>query len=541
MQHWLRIYSYLQPSFPQRIGMRRLCRLFNAVERLTTENPRRSPLMLMLIPSGVWTTFPNVNHDTLGGLVEWVNGVVEVSPDSAPRLLFLQEGAPNNRCDYRQNLSKTCVIIDKMGCFYLTSNVTDDDVVRVTREHPNLQSLNLRGCSNITDTSVSEVARRCSNLQTLNLAFCDRITDAALSEVARECSNLQSLNLMYCRNITDASVLEVARGCSNLQTLNLKACSNITDASVSEVARQCSNLQTLNLEDCENITDAGLAVLSLCLKLDFFDFCKMHARIAGDQCILALCGREDFQRLVEFDFSGFTLTNDGLLAVASVCPNLQTLNLSGCSNITDAILLEVARRCSNLQSLDLRHCSNITDAGLAVLSLCLKLDFLDFCKKHARIAGDQCILALCGREDFQRLVEFDFFRWYSITDASLFEVARVCPNLQSLNLAFCDRITDAALSEVARECSNLQSLNLKSCRNITDASLLEVARVCPNLQSLNLAFCDRITDAALLEVARGCSNLQSLSISSTITCKNALQQSHPQLEITWRSPLRSDY
>ena len=41
---------------------------------------------------------------------------------------------------------------------------------------------------------------------------------------------------------------------------------------------------------------------------------------------------------------------------------LQSLNLYGCSNITDASLMEVARRCSNLQTLDLRGCRNITSA-----------------------------------------------------------------------------------------------------------------------------------------------------------------------------------
>ena len=69
------------------------------------------------------------------------------------------------------SLSEACVIVEETWCFRLTgTNVTDDDVVRVvTREHPNLQSLDLTFCSNITDASVLEVARRCSNLQSLNL------------------------------------------------------------------------------------------------------------------------------------------------------------------------------------------------------------------------------------------------------------------------------------------------------------------------------------------------------------------------------------
>ena len=335
-RHWIRIYSYLQPLFPQRIGMRCLCRLFDAVERLTTENySRHSTLMLMPIPSGVWTSFPHASHDTLEGLVEWVNEVVEVSSEDAPQLLFLQEGAPDEEDgeDEYKSLSGACVVVDETGCFRLAGdNVTDDNVVRVTREYSNLQSLDL-ACCYITDASVMEVARGCSNLQTLDLTNCDNITDASVMEVATRCSNLQTLNLGGCDNITDASVLEVARRCSNLQTLTLWG-SSITDASVMEVARGCSNLQTLNLWDCSNITDASvLEVARRCSNLQTLD--------------LAFCSN---------------ITDASVLEVARGCSNLQTLDLSFCRNITNASVMEVARRCSNLQTLDLQCCTNITSA-----------------------------------------------------------------------------------------------------------------------------------------------------------------------------------
>ena len=322
LHHWLRIYSYLQPSLPQRIGMRRLCRLFNAVERFITENSRHSTLMLRPIPSGTWTTFPHVNHHTLEDLVSSVNRMVEESPDSVPRLLFLQEGAPGDgiptqmspgtrvRCRWRStrgffykatvaslnddgtyairyedgdqdasvslnrlgneddgrrdynSLTGACVVVDEEGCFRLTGeNITDDDVLRVAREHPTLQSLNLEGCVNITDASVGCVGRGCPNLQSLQLDKCSNITDAGLTEVGKDCSNLQSLNLTGCSSITDASLGEVARGCSNLQALSLHGCENITDATVAEVSRGCSNLQVLNLYGCKKITDTSLAIL----------------------------------------------------------------------------------------------------------------------------------------------------------------------------------------------------------------------------------------------------------------------------------------
>ena len=83
--------------------------------------------------------------------------------------------------------------------------------------------------------------------------------------------------------------------------------------------------------------------------------------------------------------------------------------------------------------------------------------------------------------------------------------------LRTLYLRYCYSITDASVMEVARRCSNLQSLTLHECWNITDASVLEVARRCPNLQTLNLEDIFNITSA----------------------CKNALlRQSHPKLQLS---------
>ena len=369
LQHWIRIYSYLQPSFPQRIGMRRLCHLFNAVERFTTENPRWSTLMLMPIPSGVWTTFPNVNHGTLKGLVGWVNGVVEVSPNRAPRLLFLQK-----KFAYAygvSDLSNACVIVDETGRFHLPGleNVTDDDVMRVAREYSELRSLHLQDCSSITDTSLLEVARRCSNLQSLHLNMEGRgnnnITDASMLEVARGCSHLQTLDLGLCRSITDASVVEVARGCSNLQTLNLGGCSNITDASLREIGRGCANLHSLDLRGCGNITDASLLEVARgCSNLQTLNlWCCNNITGASLLEVGRRCSNLQSLNL----FSCGNITDASLLEVARGCSNLQTLNLTHCKNITDASVSEVGRRCSNLQILILNECSNITDACKNVL------------------------------------------------------------------------------------------------------------------------------------------------------------------------------
>ena len=246
-----------------------------------------------------------------------------------------------------------------------------------------------------------------------------------------------------------------------------------------------------------------------------------------DKDLLVLTGGKRFAQLQKLDF-GVSLKKgnfedlsewksysdqvspatggNSLGEVGRRCPNLQSLNLSSCSSITDAGLSEVASGCSNLQSLDIWNCSSITDAGLSeVAKGCSNLQSLN--------------VSNCG----------------SITDAGLSEVAKGCSNLLSLDISNCSSITDAGLSEVAA-CSKLQSLDLRGCTNITDTGLSEVAKGCPNLLSLDLYGCTNITGAGLSEVARLCLNLRSLDCRDckaiTAASKAALRHSHPKLDFS---------
>ena len=49
--------------------------------------------------------------------------------------------------------------------------------------------------------------------------------------------------------------------------------------------------------------------------------------------------------------------------MASGCPQLQSLYIGWCDNITDEGIRAVATGCPQLQSLKFYNCDNITDAG----------------------------------------------------------------------------------------------------------------------------------------------------------------------------------
>ena len=82
---WLQIYSFLQPSYADRINLRCFCRMLNDVERLITSKPKCSPLKP--IPKGSYTTFPHPKYATLRKLTNRLN---KLNP--LPTLLFIANG-----------------------------------------------------------------------------------------------------------------------------------------------------------------------------------------------------------------------------------------------------------------------------------------------------------------------------------------------------------------------------------------------------------------------------------------------------------------
>ena len=93
---WLRIYSYLQPSYFTRLGMKCSCHLFNDVEKMITFNPDCSPLE----PIPLYTFFPHPNYASLRGLTTCLNALSKKKKDYVPSLLLIEDGIHDEQGGY---------------------------------------------------------------------------------------------------------------------------------------------------------------------------------------------------------------------------------------------------------------------------------------------------------------------------------------------------------------------------------------------------------------------------------------------------------
>jgi ABC-type transporter Mla MlaB component len=177
-----------------------------------------------------------------------------------------------------------------------------------------------------------------------------------------------------------------------------------------------------------------------------------------------LAGLPDNGRhIIHLDLSDWRQLNDaGMAYLRHRLPNIQTLNLSACSNISDQGLANIAAMRS-LKSLDLSNCDRLTGAGLA------------------------CLQALTG------MTSLNLAHCEGVDDAGLAHLSHL-PDLQSLDIRNCQQISGIGLAHLPPKC--LKSLVLSGCNRLTDADLKVLTRM-PSLDSLTLSLTDNLRETPI--------------------------------------------
>jgi len=191
------------------------------------------------------------------------------------------------------------------------------------------------------------------------------------------------------------------------------------------------------------------------------------------------------------------ITDNTLYCIANHLDSLQHVDVSGCGNVTNKGILQITCKLKSLRSLNLRSCRNITDQGIAYVA------------GVGRVSGSGTLLLerLC-LQDLQKL-----------TDNSLRCISQGLQMLHSLNLSFCASITDAGLKFVA-QMPALNELNLCSCDNVSDVGIGHLAASeVSSIISLDISFCEHIGDKTLAYIGSGSMRYSSLTALLTGICK----------------------
>ena len=226
----------------------------------------------------------------------------------------------------------------------------------------------------------------------------------------------------------------------------------MNDEVASDIAMYCSKLEVLDIGWCNQLTGVGL--------LDIVSFCSRLKRL----------------RVCEMGVFNSSKAPDIMLALHAL-PDLQSLCLSGCRDITDDILRFYLRGDTPDQ---------LTEDDLRVLPV----------------------------------RQLDLSRIPHLTDATLRNLAGVTKNLQRLELAGSGNgrsFTNAGYVALLPYTPHLTHLDLEDNHLITDVVLQIISNlpVAKTLVHLQLSYCIELTDFGIVKILENCTHLRNLEVDNT--------------------------
>ncbi|RKP09246.1 hypothetical protein THASP1DRAFT_28952 [Thamnocephalis sphaerospora] len=121
------------------------------------------------------------------------------------------------------------------------------------------------------------------------------------------------------------------------------------------------------------------------------------------------------------------------------------------------------------------------------------------------------------------------------TDIVVSKIAKHCPRLLQLSVAWNASVSDFGCAEIARWCPRLRKLDLTSCGGITDAGVIAVVDGCRDLRVLGVAYCSGVGDIAVRDAATRLPRLHWLGVAGcsgvSRACLRDCDQARPGLVV----------
>ncbi|CAC5406639.1 FBXL17 [Mytilus coruscus] len=280
------------------------------------------------------------------------------------------------KCKHLQKLKLT-------RCF----SVENDVLMMVGTSCKNLQCLYLDGCYRISDQWTCSVVfthswgvvkgdfiisdqwtcsvgEGCQQLKELVLSRCSQMTDVGISRIAENCHNLENIILDHCNKVTDQSVRMLAVNCPDLKTLSLANC-NITDTGICSIYRM-KKLEYLDISNLPGGSITAAIVSQLTRKCDNLECLNLSLNLTiDDRCIQEVVRYG--QKITKLFCVNCSLSDEGLMGIASHGRNIEKLDLGWCKDITDRGIWAVTENCPALKYLGLIRCDSVSEKGVEAM------------------------------------------------------------------------------------------------------------------------------------------------------------------------------
>lgn len=420
-------------------------------------------------------------------------------------------------------IANGCNLLEKLDLCQCPA-ISDKALVAVAKKCPKLASLTIESCSNIGNESLQAIGLFCPNLKSILIKNCPlvgdqgiaslfsspgcsltkvkfqalKITDMSLAVIGHYGKSVIDLSLIGIQNVSERGfwVMGNAQGMQKLRSFTITSCQGVTDLGVEAVGKGCPNLKEICLKKCPLLSDNGLV---------------SFAKVAGSVESLQL---EECHRVTQSGFFG---------VLVNCAEKMKALSLANCLGIKDMVLCHPPLRplCKALRSLTIRNCPGFGNASLAMLGqLCPQLQNIDL----SGISGvtDEGLLLLVESCEAS-LAKVNFSGCVNLTDKSISAIVKLHGwTLEQMNMEGCRYITDASLVAIAENCFLLSELNLSKCA-VTDKGIAALACLGHlNLQILSLSECSYVSHKSLPFLAKLGATLVGLNIQHCCLINSAM-------------------
>eukprot|EP01006_Ploeotia_vitrea_P066618 TRINITY_DN95360_c0_g1_i1.p1 TRINITY_DN95360_c0_g1~~TRINITY_DN95360_c0_g1_i1.p1 ORF type:complete len:373 (-),score=148.00 TRINITY_DN95360_c0_g1_i1:52-1131(-) len=172
------------------------------------------------------------------------------------------------------------------------------------------------------------------------------------------------------------------------------------------------------------------------------------------------------------------------LAMLRWLPNLRHVDIGGCHGLTDKAITHILDACPNLTSIRLYWCPQLTDDAM---------------------------LAIARSQQAPRMQSINLSGVRHISNAAVAALAKACPNVHTLDLTRVEALATEGMTAIGKHMPLLRDLRMYACAELTNAGLEAIARGCPLLQAIDITGAKLISDEAVVALARHCPQLNWLS------------------------------
>ncbi|AES99034.2 F-box/LRR protein [Medicago truncatula] len=304
-------------------------------------------------------------------------------------------------------------------------------------------------------------------------------------------SKLRKINLSYHSYIDDEFILHLFESCKLLEEAIMLPCVDITFVGIANALRERPTLRSVSFSNTFGRVDWWRRQSTYITSQFISSFDLLSLNISDELLSSIAYQCLPLTRLVLQDCTGYSYS--GILSLLSKCQHFQHLDLQNAVFLKDDHVVEMSSFLVDLESINLTHCSMLTESAFFVL--------LKNCPSLSEIKMEHTCIGKKSLESSKSLMDF---------------VA--CPQLKYLRLAHNPWLFDEYITMLASIFSNLQLLDLSNCCRISEEGIVQFLRICCNIRHLNLSQCSTVKLEMNFEVPK----LEVLNLSQTIVDDEAL-------------------